>query len=200
MVWSACGQCVSARVSASNAQVGITMRHMATTSDTFRAELKAHTRSPERLHERVQRTIRPAPGGCWQWTGPLSHLGYGRFNIGTGKFPAHRITYELYIGPIPDGLEIDHLCRNRACVNPAHLEPVTRRVNMERSEHRNFRTKVDGVCQRGHSMADAYVSPGTGNRACRECLDLSYQRRKAKRREHARDCRARGVRIGRPAL
>jgi HNH endonuclease len=70
--------------------------------------------------------------GCWLWTGAKLHGGYGHMRGGTADTTAHRIAYELLVGPIPKGLEIDHLCRVRACVRPDHLEPVTRAENDRR--------------------------------------------------------------------
>lgn len=72
--------------------------------------------------------------GCWEWTGSKDLNGYGRLNGGAGRspVPAHRAVYEALVGPIPDGLEIDHICFNHGCVNPAHLEPVTHSENMRR--------------------------------------------------------------------
>lgn len=74
--------------------------------------------------------------GCWLWTAAIDETtGYGRFHIAPGNMGyAHRFSWELLVGPIPDGLDIDHLCRTRRCVNPAHLEPVTRQVNLLRGE------------------------------------------------------------------
>lgn len=62
---------------------------------------------------------------CWEWTGVLEPTGYGRMSVNGRNVMAHRICYELHVGPIPDGLFLDHLCHNRRCVNPEHLEPVT---------------------------------------------------------------------------
>ena len=81
--------------------------------------------------------------GCWIWTRKVRSDGYGVKSTGKAtSIRAHRWTYEAYIGPIPEGLELDHLCNVRACVNPEHLEPVTREVNMARQWER--RRSADG--------------------------------------------------------
>jgi len=89
-----------------------------------------HERWPDKL-TRIMRSIRK--GDCWEWTGSLFQgTGYAQvWADGTTRL-GHRVVYELLVGPIPKGLELDHLCRVRSCVNPAHLEPVTHKVNMER--------------------------------------------------------------------
>ena len=98
---------------------------------------------------------------CWPWYGGGVPSGYGRWRKGY----AHRHFYEFAVGPIPDGTEIDHLCRNRGCVNPAHLEPVTHAENMARSG-----PALATHCKNGHPFdaANTYKS-ATGRRACRAC-------------------------------
>lgn len=85
---------------------------------------------------RFEAKIHKIPGGCWIWTAQIGTHGYGVFGTG-GRADrkmvyAHRFSYEMYVGPIPDGLHLDHLCRVKPCVNPDHLEPVTPRVNAQR--------------------------------------------------------------------
>ena len=107
--------------------------------------------------------------GCWNWQGRMQPTGYGRF----GRPFAHRYYYELLVGPIPEGLQIDHLCRNRGCVNPAHLEPVTARVNTLRSNNRAARNSRKTECNQGHALTEdntvRRVTDGREWRECREC-------------------------------
>ena len=92
-------------------------------------------------------------GGCWLWLGALSN-GYGRIGRYKGPCrPAHRVAYELYRGHIGKGLDLDHLCRNRRCVNPDHLEPVTRRENILRGETVPAKNLAKTHCMRGHPLA-----------------------------------------------
>ena len=107
-------------------------------------------------------------GDCWLWRGSLRR-GYGRIKRAGTTYQAHRWVYELLVGPIPEGLELDHLCRVRRCVNPDHLEPVTRAVNHRRGAGRfNSPGRGQTDCKRGHSLGDAYIR-GTGSRSCRPC-------------------------------
>lgn len=134
----------------------------------------ARMRPPE---ERFWEKVRKTDGGCWTWMASRSAAGYGTFNLGRrgeGYALAHRYSYELARGPIPDGLDLDHLCRNRACVNPDHLEPVTPWVNMLRGELPSMQVLRSGRCMRGHKMdaENTYVHPKTGQRQCRSCKRL----------------------------
>lgn len=116
---------------------------------------------------------------CWTWTAAKDRDGYGVFRLPTGNAMAHRFAYELCVGPIPSGLQIDHLCRNRGCVNPEHLEPVSSRSNTMRSPVALAAINAaKSTCTRGHELD--YVRPN-GNRACRTC-HAEAQRRYVERR------------------
>lgn len=120
---------------------------------------------------------------CWLWTGSHDEDGYGSYGRTNGSSRAHRIAYELCIGPIPEGLTIDHLCRVRNCVNPAHLEPVDNRTNVLRGVGHTAINARKTHCKRGHRFTpeNTYIEPARGVRVCRKCV-LFRARWKARRR------------------
>lgn len=109
-------------------------------------------------------------GGCWLWTGALNSSGYGHFKVGGRTVVAHRWAYEQEVGPIPDGLTIDHLCRVRACVKVEHLEVVTNQLNTLRGIGLAARNARKTHCLRGHEFTakNTYIRP-VGKRVCRAC-------------------------------
>ena len=110
--------------------------------------------------------------GCLQYTGSLSIWGYGQISIGNKTLYAHTVMYKKLIGPIPKGLMPDHLCRNKACVNVKHLELVTCRVNLLRSEITLASINANKTeCIRGHKFD--YID-SNGKRVCRKCKKLWY--------------------------
>lgn len=127
------------------------------------------------LIDRVMRRVEyDTVGGCWLWTGAVNQNGYSRFSSrNTGPYAGHRLAYELLCEPIPEGMELDHKCRVRCCVNPAHLEPVTREENIARG------VAARTHCKRGHAftpenmLANAPWAP----RVCRLCRNENARRR-----------------------
>lgn len=120
---------------------------------------------------------------CWLWTGAITSGGYGNFYDGAGNRPAHCWAYEFCVGPIPDGHEIDHLCRVHPCVYPDHLEAVTPVVNKRRSLSPIPAKRLWTHCLRGHEFAPAntYIKPNS-TRRCRACARISDRKRRARER------------------
>ena len=149
------------------------------------------TRDLAALLERFRSSIVPHDDGCWEWRAHKNSAGYGMFQVaGTGKVLAHRLAWELVHGPIPDGREIDHLCRNRACPNPAHLELVTPQENNSRGMSTSARHARQTHCHRGHPFTPEHtyvypVGPHEGRRRCRTCDNALRRVRRAQRKRAA---------------
>ena len=126
------------------------------------------------------RVVADATTGCWNWTGEFDISGYGRFYTSGRRIGAHRLSFELQNGPIPFWAEIDHLCHNPACINPDHLEAVSRRENCRRRRRRATRTH----CPQGHEYLSetTMIHATTKSRVClicnRERCRADYWRRK----------------------
>lgn len=129
------------------------------------------------------------PNGCWQWMAGKNPRGYGSFRNGR-MVAAHRYAYELLVGPIPEGLHLDHLCRNTSCVNPAHLEPVTCAENIRRGETGiNMRSRTH--CPQGHPLVEGNLRVYAWKRGIRQCLTCARDQSREYKRAEAR--RKRGI-------
>lgn len=124
----------------------------------------------DELWERVERKVERSPSGCWNYTGTLGSNGYGRYSWAPDLWATHRVSYWFHYGDIPDGTEIDHLCRNRACCNPEHLEAVTHAINVYRGESPWGVKKRKTHCVRGHEFTEENTyRTNRGTRSCRAC-------------------------------
>jgi hypothetical protein len=135
--------------------------------------------------------------GCWLWKGGTNHGGYGLFYTNKMR-PVHRVSYEHWNGPIPKDLQIDHLCRNPSCVNPAHLEAVTQKVNIRRG-----REYTKQFCKNGHPRTpeNMYEMPSGKGRDCKICVKNRNEKFKSlnpeKVRKYKRECERRRRQNGR---
>src|ERR1700745_3983687 len=130
-----------------------------------------------RFWSKVQKT-----DSCWNWTGSITPKGYAQISKTTGHpVLAHRIAYEIARGPIPEGLEIDHLCRNRACVNPYHLEAVTSRTNSLRGIGPSATNYRKTICKRDHPLTGNNIKIYRGMRFCKECIRVRSRKSYVKR-------------------
>ena len=120
----------------------------------------------------------PFSNGCWLWLGAVNHSGYGRLYAERRDSRAHRVAYEICVGPIPSGMVIDHLCRNKRCVNPAHLEAVTQGENVRRDHASRFVHRYASHCRHGHPLTAENVYWRGTRRECRQCRRIGDARRR----------------------
>ncbi len=125
-----------------------------------------------RLPDRFWTKCTPEPNtGCWLWDGATTGGGYGNLKYGGRYRPAHRVAYEALVGEVPLGLDLDHLCRVRCCVNPDHLEAVTRRENLRRGDnsYRGAWQLARTHCPSGHAYSVANTYRYKNRRSCKAC-------------------------------
>lgn len=159
---------------------------MPAVKETYTAHIKGkeHTRTlPPQMKQRVHPIVDPETG-CHNWPGYLNDKGYGKLGRGGKSYYAHRWYWEQENGPIPEGMFLDHLCRNPRCCNPDHLEVVTNRENCIRGMKPTMISHRENRCLRGHPLTEENTYQKTdGTRQCRICLRVvnnrSYARRKA---------------------
>lgn len=130
---------------------------------------------------RMATRITQSETGCWLWTGSINSQGYGRLKWAGRQVQAHRAAYEELVGPIPDGLTIDHLCRVRNCVNPAHLEPVTQRENTLRGTCPAAMQARQERCKNNHSLSPENTYVWRRMRRCRTCRNARERAQRAAR-------------------
>lgn len=134
----------------------------------------------DRFWSKVQRE----QGGCWIWIGAKNANGYGRFWYDRRVMVAHRVAYLMLVGQVPEGKDLDHLCRIRACVNPEHLEPVSRDTNLKRGIGHGS----ESHCPSGHSYSGYNLIRQGSSRRCRICRNNQHREYMRAKRVKARAC------------
>ena len=129
---------------------------------------------------RILRQVRTSDK-CWEWIGTKKTTGYGRVKVHNQTLQAHRVMYEWLVGPIPVGLQLDHLCRNVGCVNPDHLEPVTGRENILRGDGWAAQNARKTHCKNGHEFTEE-ITRRKNRRTCKICARDAQRRFRARKR------------------
>lgn len=137
------------------------------------------------LGARLSRHVELDESGCWLWTGALNSRGYSCIGVDGKSQLAHRVSYELHVGPIPEGLQIDHLCRVKRCINPEHLEPVTAQENCARTPEAMKTHCVNGHELSGWNLMVKARRSGRVIRNCRTCHNAANRAAAARRKEKA---------------
>lgn len=148
----------------------------------------AFERAKKRL---IKETDRTNENGCWVWQGSVDSGGYGNLHLG-GSHSSHVVAYRLCVGEIPKGMELDHLCRNRRCCNPVHLEPVTKKINVLRGEGPCAKNARKTHCKHGHEFTPentrVYENCKGWARQCIECEKIRIAKRHKKERKPVMHC------------
>jgi len=141
--------------------------------------LKSKTIPKFENHERLFSKIKCEENGCWLFTGYISNRGYGTIGIGDITYQAHRVSWSIFNGELTQGLVLDHICHNRACVNPEHLREVKHKTNtLENSLSPAAANKIKTHCIRGHEFStDNTIIKINGNRGCRACAKWHNEKR-----------------------
>lgn len=133
----------------------------------------------ERILERVTKQDRGHGTPCWISDRAMNEAGYTKIGVRRRSYYTHRLAYEVFVGSIPESMHLDHLCRQPACCNPQHLEPVTPRENVMRGNSHVVAQAAQTHCKYGHAYAEANTGVCAGKRYCRECNRENCRRRYA---------------------
>lgn len=129
------------------------------------------------IEQRFYARVVKLDNGCWEWQGSKTR-GYGSFTVNNEAYRAHVFSYIMFKGPIPEGMQIDHLCRKRDCVNPEHLEAVTQLENVRRSNSPGAIALRTGKCMNGHALTPENARPHKRNPNWRHCMMCAANRKR----------------------
>lgn len=146
--------------------------------EVFNACAVLDKKTPERFWSKVETPS--GIGECWMWKGAINGDGYASFGVRSYEIVAgHRFAYQLVFGDVPKGKELDHLCKNRACVNPYHLEPVEHKENLLRGDSPSARHARQTHCKNGHPLTEDNIAEFGKKRGRRDCKICHKERHKA---------------------